>query len=297
MSFFSLSSSSAALLLSSWRQCAKCFFILLIVISGSHQAIASRSIASPRPRPIDLKSSLNRIVEIDLENSAERAHSSLLTESLERTLYALQPTLIIASPRLTDEIALSNAQIELFLEVRKRVLATNPRCRFGVTLHVSHYLTAPELLSRLQEITTKLEPEMINMALSPSSEVISPTALSRGIEYAHHHGQLVSYEGPATMIPDGVDAFVMKPLSGELHRDEVSGFKTRHHLPIIVRVPVAARERDTHERLLLKHLAEEQSSFGYHLAYPLQLTSSGNLDTNNDPSLLVMLRALMTRYN
>ena len=275
-----------------WTYCS-----IIISLSVSTAAIASQSIPLLRSRPIDLKPSLNRVLEVNLESSAETARSTPLLESLERTLNALQPSLIMGFAHLTDETPLSASQAALFLEVRQKVLAANPHCKFAVTIHVSNYLTSPELLNKLQEVTTKLGPDIINMVVSSSSDVISPTAVGRGIEYAHAHGQLVTYAGPANMIPDGIDCFVMKAFNGEVHRDEVNNFKMKHHLPMIVQIPNINQSKDAKETLLISHLAEEQAPFGYHLAYPLSITPSGHLSANKDTSFLVTLRALMTRYN
>jgi hypothetical protein len=200
-------------------------------------------------------------------------------------------------PSLTDEAPLTTAQTTFFLEVRKKILATNPRCKFAMTLHVNNYLTASALLNKLQEITTTLAPDMVNMVVSSNNEILSPTALARGIEYAHAHGQLVSYEGPVNMLPDGIDCVVMKVVNRELRRDEINNVKMKHHLPIIVKVAGITYNRDGKETFLIRPLAEEQASFGYHLAYPLLWRSSENLSINKDSSFLVTLRALMMRYN
>ena len=275
-----------------WAYCS-----IIICLGVSTAAIAGQSIPLLRSRPIDLKSSLNRILEVNVESSEEAPRSPVLLESLERTVNALQPSLIMGFIHLTDETPLSASQTALFLEVRQKVLAANPHCKFAVTIRVSNYLAASELLNKLQEVTTKLGPDIVNMVVSSSSDVISPTAVARGIECAHAHGQLVSYEGPANMIPDGIDCFVMKALNGEVHRDEINNFKMKHHLPMIVQISNINRSKDGKETLLMSHLAEEQAAFGYHLAYPLQLTPSGNLSANKDTSFLVTLRALLTRYN
>lgn len=280
-----------------WNRFLFIWVMLMFSVSPSRQAMAGQVQMPVRSHSIEIKSNLNRILELRSENSEEMTRSSVALEGLERTLTALQPSLIMGFSQLTKETPLLTSQVSFFLEIQKKILATNPRCKFSVTLYVSNYLTAPELLAKLQEITTKLKPDIINMALSSSNEIVSPGALARGIEYAHAHGQLVTYEGPMNMIPDGIDGFVMKVTNGEVKRDEINNFKMKHHLPIIMQVRFMIHDHNQKEMLLLSHLAEEQASFGYHLAYPLQLKSSGKLSENKDASLLVMLRALMTRYN
>lgn len=268
------------------------------VLFGSSAIATAGQVQMPiRLHSGDLKSSLNRVLELHLENSDEIVRSSASLESLERTLTALQPSLIMVFLSVTKEIPLSTSQVALFLEIQKKVLAANPRCKFSVGLPINNCLSTPELLSRLQEITTKLGPDIINLVLPFNNDLVSPTALARVIEYAHHHGQIVVYKGPPNMIPDGIDGFVMKAISGEVHRDEINNFKTKHHLPIIIELSAGTFNKDEKGFLVLKHLAEGQASLGYHLAYPLILTSSGSSNENKDASFLVTLRALMTRYN
>lgn len=277
------------------RRFLYCCFII-VYLSFSALATAGQVTMVMR-HPVDLKATLNRVLEVNIEKSEEVRRSSFSLEGLARTLTALQPSLIIGFSHLTDETPLSTSQVALFLEIQKKILATNPRCKFGVTLSLENYLTPLELLNKLQEITTKLNPDIINMVVSSNNEVVSLSALLRGIEFAHAHGQLVSYEGPASLIPDGVDIFVMKALNGEIHRDEINNFKMKHHLPIVVQSPITTHSKDRKEIFILTHLAEQQASFGYHLAYPLEFNSSGSMSANKESSSLVMLRALLTRYN
>ncbi len=272
------------------------FFYCYFLISATVM-LAGQVMMPMRPHSLELKPSLNRILDLNIDNGGEIPRSAANLESLERTLSALQPTLIMGFPCLTKGAPLSMSQVTLFLEIQKKVLAANPHCKFSVTLHASDFLTTPELLAKLQEITTKLKPDIINMVLSSNNDLVSPTALARAIDSAHAHGQMVIYEGPSNMIPDGVDGFVMKTSNGEIHRDEVNGFKIRHRLPVVVKPSFVARNQDQKEMNLLSHLAEEQGPFGYHLAYPLQLAASANLNQNKDAASLVMMRALMTRYN
>lgn len=274
------------------------FCWLTIIFLNVHAEVRAGQAMMPiRVHALEIKPSLSRILELNIENAGEFTRSAAILESLERTLSALQPTLIMGFSHLADDAPLSTAQMALFLEIKQKTVAANPRCKFAVALHVSHYLTVSELLAKLQEVTTKLGPDMINMVVSSSNDVISPTALAKGINFAHAHGQLVTYEGPANMIPDGVDGFVMKAVNGEVHRDEVNSFKIKHHLPVIVRFSSGACSQEQKEIMLLSRLAEEQAPFGYHLAYPLQLASSANLNENKDGASLVMLRALLTKYN
>lgn len=277
----------------SWGRIFRSCVILGWSLLYSQQAIAAQVVLPLRGHPTDLKPSLNRIVELPTDNMEEIMRVPALQASLERTLIALQPSFIKDLSSIPCEAPLSAAQVNFFLEVQKKVLAANARCKFSVTLYVNHYLTAPELLMKLQEVTTKLNPDIINMAVASNGDALSPMALGKGIEYAHAHGQLVTYEGPMNMIPDGADGVVISIANGELKREDLNAFKARHHLPVIVQTSFAHAEKQK-EITLLTRLAEGQSLLGYHFAYPLFLLPSSK---NKDTSLIVTLRALMTRYN
>lgn len=278
-----------------WR-----FLMLVFCVTVYQQAMAGQVQMSVRSHSVDLKTALNRVLVVNIDKSESVVRSTSSLESLTRTLNALQPSFLMGFSHLADETPLSTSQVALFLEIRQKILATNPRCKFAVTLSVANYLTPAELLNKLQEITTKLNPDAIHLVVSSNNEVVSLTAMLKGIEFAHAHGELVFYEGPSTMIPDGIDCFVMKASNGEVHRDEINNFKMKHHLPIIVRVSSVLHSQDPKRILLLTHLAEEQVSFGYHLAYPIhlpQVVPLSTLSSEKDTSLLVTLRALMARFN
>ncbi|HLB32671.1 MAG: hypothetical protein A3F67_06105 [Verrucomicrobia bacterium RIFCSPHIGHO2_12_FULL_41_10] len=238
----------------------------------------------PRLRIGDLKIALNRILNASLDRDDEGITTTTTqkTKSLARTLSSLQPTWISGLLWGSDEGALRSYNVDDFQVIRKEVLASNPRCKFDITVNSSKYPLPAELISRLQEINAKLAPDILIFAVPSQHEIIYPSALAKGIEFVHAHGQLVGYEGPTSMIPDGIDFIVVRTSNLEVHREELSALKSKHHLPIVVKIPASQYGHDMrHSKHLLEplvrkeevirltHLAEDQNSMGYHFAYPI----------------------------
>ena len=154
-------------------------------------------------------------------------------------------------------------------------------------------------------------PDLIIFRLLSNNEMVYPAALTKAMEFAHAHGQMVGYEGPTAMIPDAADFIVVRAKNLEVRRDEISTLRARHHLPILVNIPAdiqqhehqvgeVPKELSISERTkLLMHLAENQSSFGYHFIYPITSPSQQDhpLEITTDNALLVTMKALMARYN
>lgn len=272
----------------------------------------------PHQRPMDFKIVLNRILKVSPFSDDEETSGDSLerVKSVARAVSSLQPSLVLGLLRITEEAPLRPYQVAAFRLLRNEVIVANPRCKFDVEINVSKYPTASELLAKLEEVNAKLAPDIIIMMTSKNNEVVYPSVLAKGIEYAHAHGQVIGYGGTLSMIPNGVDFLVMRATSLEVHRDEITALRAKHHLPILVEVPAAfvghdhhegsssATQLDTREQAkLLTRLAEEQNSFGYHFIYPMiypqvnkQHPLSGSIGVM-DNSLLVTLRALMVRFN
>ncbi|MFI0347380.1 MAG: hypothetical protein ACH346_01225 [Chthoniobacterales bacterium] len=189
--------------------------------------------------PIDLKLALTRVLQfrITRDEDGKSEAVSPQAKSIARTLSSLQPTLISGLLHISENSPLRPGQVEMFTIVRKEVLAANPRCKFDVVINASKYATAAEFINKLQEINAKIMPDLIIFRLPSNNEMLYPSALIKAMEFAHAHGQLVGYEGPTAMIPDAVDVIVVRAKSFEVRREEVSFLKSKHHLPILVKVP------------------------------------------------------------
>lgn len=255
-----------------------------------------------RIKPIDIKAALNRILQVKLPHSDSSSDISANgLKSMARTLNSLQPTFITGLISLSEEAPLRASQCDAFTKIRNDVLAANPRCKFDVVIHVGDNSTSSVLLYQMEQANQKIMPDIFLIRVS-NNESIYPLALAKAVEFAHDHGQSIGYQGPTSMIPDGVDFVVLHTENGLVRREEVSAFRSKHHLPLLVHLSYhEQKELSQAERIkILTHFAEEQFSFGYHLIYPL----SHPIFQNDTPqhaavsnSLLVAIKALMARYN
>lgn len=299
---------------------AFCFFGTLLVATNLPPSTHGNEIPSSIPvvthvRPMDLKSSFNRTLKAPLVRSHEESSDAAWehVKSLARTISSLQPTFVSGILKISEPGTLHSFAVDAFQWTRNEVLAANPHCRFDVEINVSNYATAAELIESLQEVASKVAPDAVLMVVSKSNEIVSPTAVAKGIEFAHAHHQLVGYEGPLSMIPDGVDFLVMRTETAELHREQIALLRAKHHLPLLLEASFLTQEKDASslnmpltqsasakEASLLTRLAEGQNGFGYHFMYPIAFPAAHGekiFDKASDRSLLVMMRALMARYN
>lgn len=291
-----------------------CCFTLLVQSASAapNRIVASPSTMAVHPHPTDIRSMLTRILQVTLYHGdkARFERSPEKMQNVARAVSSFQPSLVSALLYLSEEKILSADQIEAFQFFRKEILLANPRCKFDVKLNVTSYATAAELISKLQEINTKLGPDSVTLTVPKSNEVVYPSALIKGIDYLHLHGQLVGYEGPPCMIPDGVDFLLLRAEKGEVHREEIASLRTKHRLPLLVQVGTSFWDDDSinfeqpsislNQAKLLTHLAEEQNAFGYHFIYPVLCAMVGkqhDFHELTESSLLVTMRALMTRFN
>lgn len=286
-----------------------------LMVSSTNNLLAATNIAafSKQPllpthlKPIDLKVMLTRVVQVRVPRNDECVIEKV--KSMARTLGALQPTFVSGLLRVSDELPLPLSQVENFTTVRKEVLASNPRCKFDVVINGSSYATPAAFVTKLQEINEAVMPDIFLIDIS-NSEPVYPAALAKAIEFAHSHGQCVGYQGPITMIPNGIDFIVLRIENSNLRREEISALRSKHHLPILVSSSFhqllhdhqeGAREFATNDKAKsIIHLAEEQSSFGFHLIYPIRnpcFQENSPLDASSDNALLVTIKALMARYN
>ncbi|MFZ4115670.1 MAG: hypothetical protein ACOYK6_02980 [Chthoniobacterales bacterium] len=289
-----------------------CFFQLLHISFALADGIPA-SVPSSVPmhsRPVDWKATFNRVVSLFHHDGESSEYSSKKMKGLARAVSSFQPSCVLGLLPVSDETILRMDQVEAFCFLRKEIAATNPHCKFEATLNLTRYPTASALLSKLQEISLKIAPDIFLLVVPKNNEVIYPSVLAKGIEYIHAHGQLVGYEGPTSMIPDGVDFLMICAESGTIHREEIAALRIKHHLPILVRVkksfwnenstPSEQHAAEAEQAKRLAHLAEEQNIFGYHFVYPVLSTLAMRQHDFHDAtesSLLVRMRALMMRFN
>ncbi|KAB2643319.1 MAG: hypothetical protein DVB29_06085 [Verrucomicrobia bacterium] len=289
-----------------------CFFQLLHTSFALADTIppSDPSSVPMHPRPADWKVIFNRVVSLFHHDGESSEHSSKKMKGLARAVSSFQPSCVLGLLPVSDEATLSMEQVDTFCFLRKEIASTNPHCKFEATLNLTRYPTASALLSKLQEISLKIAPDIFLLVVPKNNEVVYPSVLAKGIEYIHEHGQVVGYEGPTSMIPDGIDFLMICAENGIIHREEIASLRMKHRLPILVRVNKSfwhesstSSEQHTTEveqAKLLIHLAEEQNAFGYHFVYPvLSALAMRQHDFHDaaESSLLVRMRALMMRFN
>ena len=132
------------------------------------------------------------------------------------------------------------------------------------------------------------------------------------IAYAHSQGQMVGYDGPISLIPEGVDYIVIRAWDLKVKRDQVEHLRSKQRVPLIVELPTTfgtKASKDCTDYMshmnpvekgeVLADLAENQA-WGYRLAYPVFYPVDPNrhvFDATKDTILMVTIRSLLARYN
>ena len=229
-----------------------------------------------------------------------------------RTIASLRPSFVTGLLRISDRGIPSNAETEAFLSIRNTVQSSVKGSRFDVLIDADNDASGSVFLRRMSEIATRIHPDAWTFYIPPDSTSINPEALAEGIAYAHSHGELVGYDGPLSLIPEGVDYIVVRAWNLEVNREQLERLADRH-VPLLVELPTTfgnkehpdctkyLTEMDGSEKgELLSRLAADQSRFGYHFAYPLFYPlkdSHKAFDATKDSILMVTIRSLLARFN
>jgi hypothetical protein len=124
---------------------------------------------------------------------------------------------------------------------------------------------------------------------------------------------MVGYDGPLSMVPDGVDYIVVRAWDLKVNVQEIEHLRAKHRVPLIVVLPGTDGGQAPPEVIkyvekmgtagrseLLTELARQQTPLGYHLAYPVFYPihpAHHAFDSTKDTILLVTIRALTARFN
>jgi hypothetical protein len=241
------------------------------------------------------------------------AGSSQTPLTVARTLASLQPSFMTGLLRLPDHGDLSNAEVEAFTTVRSAVLAANKNCRFDVLINAGEEHSGGIFVERMKEFTIILHPDAWTFYVSPGTESIAPDVFEAGIAQAHAAGQMVGYDGPLSLIPEGVDFLVIRAWDFKVNRKQIDLLRAKQRIPLIVELPTAFGSKATTDVVsyvqkmeskdraaLITHLAENQSSWGYRLAYPIYYPlypARHAFDATKDNILLVSIRSLLAKFN
>lgn len=231
-----------------------------------------------------------------------------------RTIASLRPSFVTGLLRLPDRGIPRNAEIEAFNTVRNAMISNdNKECRFDIVINIAAERDGEPLIRRMKEISTLLHHDAWTFYVAPDENSVNPSVFEDGIAYAHSQGQMVGYDGPLFLVPDGVDYIVVRAWDLKVNRSQIEHLRTKQRVPLIVELPSTfgskpnpdcntyVRGMTSAERgKFLTAIAENQTSWGYHFAYPVFYPVEPNMrdfDATKDSILMVMLRSLMARFN
>ena len=241
------------------------------------------------------------------------AGTSQTPVTVGRTLASLQPTFLTGLLRIPDHGDLSNGEVEAYATIRSAVIESNKTCRFDVLINAGVEHSAEAFIRRMKEFSSRLHPDAWTFYVSPETEMIAPEVFQQGISQAHLYGQMVGYDGPLSLIPEGVDFIVIRAWDLKVNRRQIDMLRAKQRVPLIVELPTTfgakacpevvayVAEMQTSERVaLIAQLAENQYSWGYRLAYPVfypLYPARRAFDATKDNILLVSIRALLAKFN
>jgi hypothetical protein len=230
-----------------------------------------------------------------------------------RTLASLRPSFVTGLLRLTDHGDLSHAEEEAFLAIRSAVQASSKYCRFDIVLNVGDERSADLIVRHLKEITVRLLPDAWTFYISPDNTSVNPDVLEEGIAAAHAAGQMVGYDGPLSLVPEGIDYLVIRAWDLKVNKRQIDLLKANRHVPLIVEIPTTfgnqpppevdsyVNELSSQDRAAsLTVLAENQNAWGYRFAYPIfypLCPAKHAFDATKDSILMVTIRSLLARFN
>lgn len=230
-----------------------------------------------------------------------------------RTIASLQPTFVTGLLRISNDMKVTNAEVEAFKAVRSAVLAVNKTCRFDAVLNLGEIRSGDRMVERLKELNSRIQPDAWTFHVTRNTQSLVPEVFEEGIAYAHSCGQMVGYDGPLSLVPEGVDFIVVRAWGMKVDAGDLEVLRSKHRVPVIVQLPTStssgeplevasySKSMSTKERSeLLSELAANQSELGYRLAYPVYYpvdASHRAFDVTKDNTLLVTIRALLARYD
>jgi hypothetical protein len=229
-----------------------------------------------------------------------------------RTIASLRPTFVTGLLKVVDRGIPGNAESEAYTTIRSAVCSSVKGCRFDVVIDAGNETSGSLFVRRMKEIESRIHPDAWTLYIPPDDASISPDLLAEAISHAHSRGAMVGYDGPLSIIPEGVDYIVVRAWGLQVNRDQLEHLASRH-VPLLVELPSTfgskehpdctryLREMDGAEKAsLLTRLASGQSSYGYRFAYPLfypMQPSRKAFDATKDSILMVTIRSLLARFN
>jgi hypothetical protein len=262
------------------------------------------------------KAIFQRVIQAHLFHSGAwtLAGSAQTPVTTARTIASLQPSFVTGLMRIPDHGELSNAEVEGFDTVRNATRAANKGCRFDLLVNAGNKTLGEHIIAHMTEVNARIHPDAWTLYIPPDDDdAMSADVFEEAISYAHSLNQMVGYNGPLSLIPEGVDYIIVRAWDLQVNRKQIELLHARRDVPIIVELPTTFGEHippevatfvqkmTTPERAhTVTRLAENQGSWGYHFAYPIfyPLYPSGHaFDATRDNILIVTIRSLLARFN
>lgn len=304
------------------------FFPGFLFASGAGKGQASQPTPSPSPseetinQPLfslfqraSSKAIFQRVLQARLYHSGSwtLADSSQTPVTAGRTLASLRPSFLTGLLRVSDQGEVGNAEADAFNAVRTAVLASSKGCRFDILLNAGAERSGETIVRHMREIFARLHPDAWTFYVAPENTSVNPEVFEDGIAYAHSRGQMVGYDGPLSLIPEGVDYIVVRAWDLKANRSQIERLREKQRVPILLELPTSFGNKphpdysafvesmnSTERGAVLASLAENQNAWGYRLAYPVFYPLSPSkkaFDATKDNILLVSIRSLLARYN
>ena len=199
-----------------------------------------------------------------------------------RTIASLHPSFVTGLLRIVDYGALSHSEDEAFFTVRSAVQAASKECRFDLVLNAAEERSGELIIRHMNEIATRIHTDAWTFYVSPNNTMANPEVFEQGIAAAHAAGQMVGYDGPLSLVPEGIDYLVVRAWDLKVSRHQIDLLKASKHVPLIVELPTTfgaqpssqvssyVNELSSQDRATsLTSLSENQSAWGYLFAYPI----------------------------
>jgi len=239
--------------------------------------------------------------------------SSQTPVTVGRTLASLCPSFVTGLLRISEHGELSHAEEDAFVTIRSAVTASSKGCRFDVVLNAGDERSGDLMVRHMKEISTRIHPDAWTFYVSQNDASVNPDALEQGIAAAHAAGQMVGYDGPLSLVPEGIDYLVVRAWDLRVKRKQIDLLKSTRHIPLIVELPTTigaqpspdarsyVEKLSTAQRVAaLEEIAENQNAWGYRFAYPVfypLYPAKHAFDATKDPILMVTIRSLLARFN
>lgn len=305
---------------------------LLLPLSVLHASAAGKGQPVQNPSPTPLPETINQpLSPLTLKGSRKAIFQRVIQARLfhlgswalsdpaqtpvtaARTIASLRPSFVTGLLRVPDRGIPGNAEVEAFNTVRHAVASNVRDCRFDVVLNIAEERDGEPLIRRMKEITTLLHHDAWTFYVPLDDVSVNPGALEDGISYAHSQGQMVGYDGPLSLIPEGVDYIVIRAWDLKVNRSQIDHIRSKQRVPLLVEIPSTLGSKpnaDCTEYIttmspaerskVVTDLAENQAAWGYRFAYPVFYPVEPNrhaFDTTKDTILMVTIRSLLARFN